>query len=92
MTRLASLLCNLPVPTLWCIPQTIKQDANAKDFVAAFPGGLSTDVGKLGSKLSGGQRQRIAMARLFARRNSFKILLLDEPTAVSFLCNVHCTI
>jgi len=46
----------------------------------AFPSGLSTPVGELGSRVSGGQRQRIAMARtLVATSASPGLLLLDDP-------------
>eukprot|EP00047_Mylnosiga_fluctuans_P015769 m.49151 g.49151 ORF g.49151 m.49151 type:complete len:1362 (+) comp6094_c0_seq1:38-4123(+) len=57
------------------------REANAHDFVAAFPAGYGTKVGDLGSQLSGGQRQRVAIARALAAGNDVKLLLLDEATS-----------
>ncbi len=53
--------------------------AQARDFVAALPGGLDSRVGERGSGLSGGQIQRLALARAFLR--DAPLVLLDEPTA-----------
>ncbi|MFZ2897775.1 MAG: ABC transporter transmembrane domain-containing protein [Saprospiraceae bacterium] len=55
------------------------RQANAWDFIRAFPDGLDTLVGERGVKLSGGQRQRIAIARAILKNPS--ILLLDEATS-----------
>ncbi|MFN4040043.1 MAG: peptidase domain-containing ABC transporter [Brevundimonas sp.] len=49
------------------------------DEIMAFPMGLNTPVGDLGSLLSGGQKQRILIARALYKRPS--ILLLDEATS-----------
>ncbi|MEM9836261.1 MAG: ABC transporter transmembrane domain-containing protein [Bacteroidota bacterium] len=55
------------------------RQANALDFIEAFPEGFSTVVGDRGIKLSGGQRQRVAIARAILKDPA--VLLLDEATS-----------
>jgi ABC transporter fused permease/ATP-binding protein len=54
-------------------------NANALQFVLAFPDGLDTKVGERGQQLSGGQKQRVAIARAILKDP--RLLLLDEATS-----------
>jgi ATP-binding cassette subfamily B (MDR/TAP) protein 1 len=55
------------------------RQANALEFITAFPKKFGTECGARGSLLSGGQKQRIAIARMLMRKSP--ILLLDEATS-----------
>ncbi|MFF4541035.1 ABC transporter ATP-binding protein [Streptomyces aureus] len=52
------------------------ETAQAREFVAAMPGGLQAEITQGGTNVSGGQRQRIALARTLLRRPG--IYLFDD--------------
>jgi ATP-binding cassette subfamily B protein len=50
--------------------------AQAKEFVAAMPGGLEAKISQGGTNVSGGQRQRLCIARALVRKP--EIYLFDD--------------
>ena len=55
------------------------KNANAQEFIMAFPDGYDTDIGQRRIKLSGGQKQRLSIARVFLKNPP--ILIFDEATS-----------
>jgi len=50
--------------------------AQARDFVAAMPGGLAAPIDQGGTNVSGGQRQRLSIARALVKRP--RVYLFDD--------------
>jgi ATP-binding cassette subfamily B protein len=62
--------------------------AQARNFVAAMPGGLEAPIAQGGSNVSGGQRQRLAIARALVRRPG--IYLFDDSfSALDLATDAH---
>ena len=55
------------------------KDAQAYDFVMAFPDGFDTQMAQGGTNVSGGQKQRLCIARAMLRHPA--VLILDDSTS-----------
>lgn len=55
------------------------RDAQAHDFIMAFPNGYETLLGQGGVNVSGGQKQRLCIARAMLKKPN--ILVLDDSTS-----------
>ncbi len=55
------------------------RDAQAYDFVMAFPDGFDTQLTQGGTNVSGGQKQRLCIARAMLRHPA--VLILDDSTS-----------
>lgn len=55
------------------------EDAQALDFVSAYPEGLDKEVATFGRNFSGGQRQRLTIARALIKPSS--LLIFDDSTS-----------
>ncbi len=59
--------------------ETACKDAQAHEFIMAFPQGYDTQLGQGGVNVSGGQKQRLCIARAMLKKP--KILILDDSTS-----------
>lgn len=55
------------------------RNAQAHDFIMAFPDGYDTDLGQGGVNVSGGQKQRLCIARALLKKP--RILIMDDSTS-----------
>ena len=55
------------------------KNAQAYDFVMAFPDGFDTQMAQGGTNVSGGQKQRLCIARAMLRHPA--VLILDDSTS-----------